>query len=99
MHSIYRFAAAGLLASTCSAAIAQEVPIVLPGAPGEAPRVIGEAEAIALSDTRYSPADVQFMQGMIVHHQQAVEMAQLVKARTNNDAILKTADQIGRAHV
>ena len=94
MHSIYRFAVAGLLASTCSAAIAQEAPIVLPGAPGEAPRVIGEAEAIALSDTRYSPADVQFMQGMIVHHQQAVEMAQLVKARTNNDAILKTADRI-----
>ena len=92
-HSM-RAIAAGLLISTSTAAIAQEAPIVLPGAPGEAPRVIGEAEAIALSDTRYSPADVNFMQGMIVHHQQAVDMAQLVKARTNNDAILKTADRI-----
>ena len=94
MHSLLRVAAGGLLLSTSTLALAQEVPIVLPGAPGEAPRVIGEAEAIKLSDTRYSPADVHFMQGMIVHHQQAVDMAELVKARTNNDAILKTADRI-----
>ncbi|MBY6127106.1 DUF305 domain-containing protein [Qipengyuania aquimaris] len=92
-HSM-RALAAGLLISTSTAAIAQEVPIVLPGAPGEAPRVIGEAEAIALSDTRYSPADVHFMQGMIVHHQQALDMATLAKSRTNNDAVLKTADRI-----
>ena len=94
MTNIFRLAATGLLATTSTAALAQEVPIVLPGAPGEAPRVIGEADAIKLSDTRYSPADVNFMQGMIVHHQQAVDMAQLVKARTNNDAVVKTADRI-----
>lgn len=95
MNTILRVAATGLLVSTSTAAFAQGAPIVLPGAPGEAPRVIDETEAIALSDTRYSPADVAFMQGMIVHHQQAVEMADLVEARTNNDAILKTADRIG----
>ncbi|EDL49135.1 DUF305 domain-containing protein [Erythrobacter sp. SD-21] len=94
MTNLLRVAAAGLLVSTSTAALAQEVPIVLPGAPGQAPRVIGEAEAVALSDTRYSPADVAFMQGMITHHQQAVDMAQLVEERTNNDAILKTADRI-----
>ena len=87
-------AAAGLLLSTSTVALAQEVPIVLPGAPGEAPRIIDKDEAIALSDASYSPADVVFMQGMIVHHQQAVDMAALVKERTNNDAILKTADRI-----
>ena len=58
MTNIFRLAATGLLATTSTAALAQEVPIVLPGAPGEAPRVIGEADAIKLSDTRYSPADV-----------------------------------------
>ncbi|MEC7889515.1 MAG: DUF305 domain-containing protein [Pseudomonadota bacterium] len=84
---------AALLVTTAPIA-AQEAPIVLPGAPGAEPRVIDAAEAIALSDTRFSPADVSFMQGMIVHHQQAVDMAKLVRQRTNNEAVLKTADRI-----
>ncbi len=94
MISPLRTLATGLLLSTASAAIAQDAPIVLPGAPGAQPTVIGEAQAIALSDTRYSPADVSFMQGMIMHHKQAVDMAMLAPERTNNDAILKTADRI-----
>ena len=84
---------AALLVTTAPLA-AQGAPIVLPGAPGAEPRVIDAAEAIALSDTRFSPADVSFMQGMIVHHQQAVDMAKLVRQRTNNEAVLKTADRI-----
>ncbi len=94
MTTMLRLLGAGLLLSTSAGAMAQTVPIVLPGAPGETPRVIEPEEAIALSDTRFSPADVAFMQGMIVHHQQAVDMAQLVRDRTNNEAILKTADRI-----
>ena len=94
MTKFLGLATAGLLVSASSVALAQEVPIVLPGAPGEAPRVIGKTEAIALSDTRYSPADVQFMQGMIVHHQQAIEMASLVAERTNQDAVVKIAEGI-----
>ncbi|MFA6220537.1 MAG: DUF305 domain-containing protein [Erythrobacter sp.] len=86
--------AAALLASAAPLCAADDVPIVLPGAPGQAPRVIDGRQAIALANTSFSPGDVAFMQGMIVHHQQAVDMAQLVKARTNNDAILKTADRI-----
>ena len=84
---------AALLVTTAPLA-AQGAPIVLPGAPGAEPRVIDAAEAIALSDTRFSPADVSFMQGMIVHHQKAVDMAKLVRQRTNNEAVLKTADRI-----
>ena len=94
MTNPLRILAAGLLLSSSAAAIAQQAPIVLPGAPGAQPKVIGEAQAIALADTQYSPADVSFMQGMIMHHQQAVEMAELAPKRTNNDAILKTADRI-----
>ncbi len=94
MTKTLRTLAAGLLLTTCTAALAQEAPIVLPGAPGAEPRVIGEAEAIALSDTAYSPADVAFMQGMITHHQQALDMARLVEERTNNPAIVKTAGRI-----
>lgn len=89
-----RALAAGLLLSTSSVAVAQQVPIVLPGAPGDTPRIIDEAEALDLSNTTYSPADVAFMQGMITHHQQAVAMADLVEERTNNEAVVKTADRI-----
>ena len=94
MTKSMRALAAGLLISTSTAAIAQEVPIILPGAPGEAPRVIDEREATALSDTRYSPADVKFMQDMIVHHQQAVDLAALVDARSSSDGVRKIADRI-----
>ena len=73
---------------------AQDAPIVLPGAPGAGARVIDADEAIRLSDTRYSPADVTFMQDMIVHHQQAVDMAALVKDRTSNDGVRAIADRI-----
>jgi uncharacterized protein (DUF305 family) len=36
---------------------------------------------------RYSPADVEFMQGMIGHHAQAIDMAALVPSRTTNQSI------------
>lgn len=85
--------AAALLASASGAA-AQGVPIILPGAPGETSRVVTRAEAIDLAAARYTPADVAFMQNMILHHQQAVEMAALVKDRTNNDDILTVAGRI-----
>ena len=94
MTKSFRALATGLLLSTAGVAIAQQPPIVLPGAPGAQSRVIDEDEAIRLSDTRYSPADVKFMQDMIVHHQQAVDMAALVAKRTSNDAVRKIADRI-----
>ncbi len=91
MISLLRAAATGLLVSTSTIAMAQDVPIVMPGAPGENPRVLSASEATALADTAYSPADVEFMQGMIVHHEQAVAMSSLVNDRTNNDAVVKIA--------
>ncbi|MDG6079250.1 DUF305 domain-containing protein [Erythrobacter litoralis] len=89
-----RALACSLLLSASVPALAQEASIVLPGAPGAQSKVIGADEAIALSDTRYSPADVSFMQGMIVHHGQAVEMAALVDQRTSNEQIRAIADRI-----
>ena len=85
---------ATLLLGSSTIAIAQDVPIVLPGAPGEASRTIGRDEAIALSDTSYAPGDVRFMQDMIVHHQQAVEMSELVDDRTNNEDVVAIAEKI-----
>jgi uncharacterized protein (DUF305 family) len=58
------------------------VPIVQPGAPGESSRVIAADKAADLSHIRPTGADVRFMQGMIGHHAQALEMAALLPSRS-----------------
>lgn len=89
-----RGTAAILLAGCATAALAQEVPIVKPGAPGEANQVLSVEQASKLAGATHTPADVDFMQGMIVHHQQAVDMAALVEGRTNNEDIVALAGRI-----
>jgi uncharacterized protein (DUF305 family) len=42
----------------------------------------------------YTAADVTFMQGMIGHHQQAIEMTDLLKTRTRNPDMQKLALRI-----
>ena len=76
-----------------SAAHAQ-APIVQPGAPGEAGKMLTPIEAIAITDTSYSPDDVAFMQGMIPHHEQALMMAELVSERTNQAELGEIAGRI-----
>ncbi|MFP4520071.1 MAG: DUF305 domain-containing protein, partial [Oceanicaulis sp.] len=71
-------AGATLLAalSTTGSAAAQAAPIVQPRAPGEAARRLSAEEAAQIAANRYSEADVRFMQDMILHHFQAVQMAE-----------------------
>jgi uncharacterized protein (DUF305 family) len=57
-------------------------PLVQPGAPGEPVRVITAEKATDLSRVEHTPADVTFMQRMIGHHAQAVEMVALLRSRT-----------------
>lgn len=59
----------------------QTPPIFNPGAPGAASRVISAAEAVELGRTSFTTDDVAFMQHMIVHHGQAVEMVELLRTR------------------
>jgi uncharacterized protein (DUF305 family) len=59
--------------------------ILQPGAPGQETRTIDTATATDLSKVRHTPADVKFMQGMIGHHAQAVEMVALINDRTATD--------------
>ncbi|MEP6922188.1 MAG: DUF305 domain-containing protein [bacterium] len=56
--------------------------VVQPGAPGLPTRTL-PATTRAILPPR-SPADVQFMQGMIMHHAQAVEMTALIESHTVN---------------
>ena len=73
---------------------AAAAPIVQPGAPGEPARELTAEEAVDIADTSYSPADVRFMQDMIPHHHQALEMAALVAGRTNNRELIDVAGRI-----
>jgi uncharacterized protein (DUF305 family) len=83
-----------LLLGTSAVAVAQAAPIIQPGAPGQDSRVLTADQAIQLAAASYSPADVAFMQGMIIHHQQAVDMAALVKQRTNRAELVTIAGRI-----
>ena len=85
-------AAAAMIAGT--AAAAQDAPIVKPGAPGQPAQRLTAEQATALASTAYAPADVMFMQGMIVHHQQAVEMAALIADRTSKEEIVSLGGRI-----
>jgi uncharacterized protein (DUF305 family) len=58
--------------------------ILQPGSPGQETRTISTAEATDLSKVGATAADVKFMQGMIGHHAQAVEMVALIADRTAN---------------
>jgi uncharacterized protein (DUF305 family) len=73
---------------------AQQAPLIQPGAPGQASRTLEGRDAARVADNRYSADDVKFMQDMIHHHGQAVEMAALVRDRTNTQAITDLAGRI-----
>ncbi len=83
-----------VLAAFATAAAFGQAPIVNPGAPGAEPRPLRADEAIALARTAYTSADVQFLQNMIPHHQQAIDMAALAKDRTNRKELLDAAGRI-----
>jgi uncharacterized protein (DUF305 family) len=86
--------AVGALMFAAGTASAGQVPIVQPGAPGTAAKVLSPEQAARVADTRFIAADIEFMRGMIHHHGQAVEMTALAKSRTSNKDILTMADRI-----
>jgi uncharacterized protein (DUF305 family) len=63
-----------------------EKPVVVqPGAPGQPTRILPPSTRAVLPPR--SPKDTEFMQGMIMHHAQAVEMTALIESRTENKEI------------
>jgi uncharacterized protein (DUF305 family) len=56
--------------------------VVQPGAPGQPSRTLPPSTRATLPPR--SPKDVEFMQGMIMHHAQAVEMTALIESHTEN---------------
>lgn len=92
-------AAAGTLASVFSVRVCaqQTAPpaVVQPGAPGKPTRALPPTTKGRLPPV--SPADVEFMQGMIVHHAQAVEMTALIESHTENKDVRSLGARISRS--
>jgi uncharacterized protein (DUF305 family) len=78
------FCFGGIFSSTVSAQQADPAtPVVVqPGAPGKPSRTLPPSTRASLLQP--SQADVEFMQGMIMHHSQAVEMTALIASHTEN---------------
>lgn len=73
----------GCLLSVSVRAQSSDAPVIVqPGAPGEATRTLPASTRGVLPPS--SPKNVEFMQGMIMHHAQAVEMTALIESRTTN---------------
>jgi uncharacterized protein (DUF305 family) len=89
-----RCAAVGVILLAQATAGTAQAPIIQPGAPGEPARELTAEAAIEIAVTSYSPADVRFMQDMIPHHHQALEMAVLAPDRTNQPDLLEAARRI-----
>jgi uncharacterized protein (DUF305 family) len=66
---------------------------VQPGAPGQATKQLPtNLPAAALVEP--SKPDVEFMQGMIMHHSQAVEMTKLLAQKSHNPSLLELGKRI-----
>jgi uncharacterized protein (DUF305 family) len=71
-----------------------QAPIVQPGAPGQSSQTIAPTQAADLSKVQATDADVKFMQGMIHHHAQALDMVALLEKNTNSDDMRKLGERI-----
>lgn len=69
--------------------------VVQPGAPGQPTKSLPSSTRATLPP--HSPADVQFMQHMIIHHAQAVEMTALIDSHTQNNELRALGSRISRS--
>jgi len=96
-----RLLATGALACLLSLSVSAQqaepaTPVVVqPGAPGQPTRALPPSTRATLPP--YSPADVQFMQHMIMHHAQAVEMTALIESHTQNARLRLLGERISRS--
>ncbi len=86
-----------LSAATVSAQLASlntdSAPIVQPGAPGQNGKILSPATAGTLFRAP-AAADISFMQGMIMHHSQAVEMTDMLRTKGRNKDLQELGKRI-----
>jgi uncharacterized protein (DUF305 family) len=85
----------GVLTLPASAQQASPPVVVQPGAPGQPSKTLPPSTRPSVP--KLSPADVAFMQGMIMHHSQAVEMTALIDSHTQNKDVRSLGAKISRS--
>ena len=71
--------------------------VVQPGAPGEPSKTLPPSTHPTVP--HLSQADVAFMQGMIMHHSQAVEMTAMIPSHTENKAVKSLGAKISSSQM
>lgn len=69
--------------------------IVQPGAPGKATKVLPSNTNAKLPPN--SAKNIEFMQGMIMHHSQAVEMTDMIASRSKNPEVIRMGVRISQS--
>ena len=78
-----------------SVSFTADVPVLVPGSPGEEPAVVAPGEQGSLPNADvYSDEDVEFVTAMVPHHAQALEMAELAPDRAQDRRVKIMADRI-----
>jgi uncharacterized protein (DUF305 family) len=88
--------ACSLSLPVCAQQAESQTPVVVqPGAPGQPTRTLPSSTRATLPPP--SDKDVEFMQGMIMHHAQAVEMTALIESHTKNKELRTLGARISRS--
>ena len=82
-----------LLLSAIAVSAQQSAPIVQPGAPGQPGKLLTEASVRTPPKAPFN-SDVEFMQGMIMHHSQAVDMVVLLRTRGKSPVLKSFGEKI-----
>lgn len=101
MRNVRQGAAAAIVLSLAAATACKttgsgssQTPIVQPGAPGQSSQTVAAAKASDLSKVQATEADITFMQGMIHHHAQALDMVALLEKNTASADMRKLGERI-----
>jgi len=70
-----------------------EVTVLQPGRPGDDASTVDPTAGVE----EFNQADVAFVQMMVPHHAQAIQMARLAESRAADDAVLELAERIRAA--
>ncbi|MFC3689998.1 DUF305 domain-containing protein [Aquipuribacter hungaricus] len=74
---------------------AGEVPVLVPGSPGEPTTTLAPGEEGEVANPAvYSDADVAFVMDMVPHHTQALRLAELAPDRARDPRVLAVAERI-----
>ena len=96
LRSFAAFSLAILFSAAAAAQDGGSDPVVVrPGAPGQPTKILPAATRAKLPPS--SRKDVEFMQGMIMHHAQAVEMTALIEERTKNKDLQLLGERISKS--